>query len=144
MNKHECIDDIIKRYGSAATYVNHNPEYKIPKGLPNIDLEIRTPERVEQYVLVDMNTSADVVKDIGKACDALRHAAQQVAAGRMIYQWIQLYNIDNVKLKKYEPLIAKLLMKKVSTPLQQQPKEDMPLCSTARHSCHQTEKSVLN
>lgn len=146
MNKLNCIDDIIKEHGSHLQYVDDSPDYVVPVGLPNINLELRTAKVVELYVLVDVNTSEDVMKDVVEAYEALIHAAAQVPekGGRAIYQWIQLFNASDEQLKKYEPQIVKLLAKKLSASPRPQPSLDMLSYSRAKQLYRQMDKPVLN
>lgn len=146
MNKLQCIDDIIKCHGSHIQYVDDNPDYVIPVGLPNINLELRTAKVVELYVLVDVNRSENVMKEVVEAYDALVCAAKQVPdkGERYICQWIQLFNANDAQMKKYGDQILKLLEKKMSGGPQLQQSIDMPLYSRARQLYRQTEKPVLN
>ncbi len=146
MNKLDCIDKIIAQHNDHAEYVDQNPDYSLPNGLPCINLEIRTNKTVELYVLVDFRTSEDLIKDIGEAYDALRYAAVKVQdkGERNIQQWIQLFNTDREKLKAYEARIAKLLMKKMSESPPPQLLADTPRDSTAKQLYRQMAKPVLN
>lgn len=146
MNKLDCIDQIVNSYGEFAEQVDQNPDYDIPEGLPYINLEVRTAKKVELYVLVDANTSDDIVKDIDEAIDSLRHAAVQVQekGNRILCQWIQLFNADHDKLKKYEPQIARLLERKQLDYLQPELLLRTLFDSTAKRLYHQTERPVLN
>lgn len=146
MNKLDCIDQIVRGYGEFAEQVDQNPDYDIPVGLPYINLEVRTARKVELYVLVDVNTSDDIVRDIDEAIDSLRHAAVQVQdkGNRLLYQWIQLFNADHNKLKKYEPQIANLLERKQLEYLQPELLLSILSDSIAKRLYHQTERPVLN
>jgi hypothetical protein len=146
MNKLEFIDDIIKKHGSPLQYVDDNPDYDVPIGLPNINLELRTERTVELYVLIDVNTSEDVIKDVNEAYSALRHAATKVSekGGRAIRQWIELYNASEEQLDKYSPLIVRLLEKKILESPQLQQSVDTPLYSKAKQLYRQMDKPVLN
>ncbi len=72
--KYRAIDDIVESKESKVTIVRR-PEYNIPNGLPPIDLEIRTPESRELYVVVDVKHDRTRVD----ACmESLQHAADQI------------------------------------------------------------------
>ena len=72
--KYKAIDDIVESKDSNARVVRQ-PEYNIPNGLPPIDLEIRTPEARELYVVVDVKRDRTRVD----ACmESLQHAHDQI------------------------------------------------------------------
>lgn len=146
MNKLECIDDIIKKHKGGIEYVDDNPDYVVRVGLPNINLEIRTSETIELYVLVDVNTSEDLIKDIDEAYDALVSAAGQVPekGERDLHQWIQLFNAGGEQLKKYELRIAKLLARKMSKSPQLPLSIDTRPYSKEKQLYHQMDKPGLN
>lgn len=146
MNKLECIDDIIKKHEGPLQYVDDSPDYSVPIGLPNINLELRTAKEVALYVLIDANTSENLIKDVDEAYEALRHAAVQVPekGERDILQWIQLYNITKEQRKKYNPQLVRLLAKKtLGSPLPL-PSIDMRPYSKATQLYRQMAKPVLN
>jgi len=146
MNKLECIEDIIRKYEDPLQYVDDSPDYTVPVGLPNINLELRSAKVVSLYVLVDVNTSENLFKDVEEAYEALRHAAVQVPekGGREVHQWIQLYNITEEQKKKLDPLLSILLVKKMSGFPQILPSLDMRPYSKSKQIYRQTEKPVLN
>jgi hypothetical protein len=145
MNKSECIDEIIKKFGSRIEHVDDNPDYSVPVGLPNINLEIRTEKTVELYVLVDVNSSENLIKDVDEAYEALCCAASQVnKEGKPLFQWIQLFNASKAQLEKYESEIIRLLESKMSESPKLRRPEDMLPCSIATRLYHQTGKAELN
>src|SRR5574341_1099568 len=111
MNKEERLEEIIKSHKGLFSNIEKYPKYDLQEGLPNIDLEIRTLSTITLYVLVDVNQSEDLLKDIAEARTALKEAAWQIRLSndiRPIRKIMNFYNVDPANLIKYASELSKL------------------------------------
>jgi hypothetical protein len=143
ITKEQTIEDIISDYDGQYSAICRNPEYNLPDGLPQINLQVSTGKSTDLYLIIDVNTSDTLRADIRDGARALVQAMAMARNNGKVRGYLLCINPPDNAVKNLRDYCVRQLIRALELP-QPEPPRNKPFYSIAEYSGRRMGQVGLN